>query len=197
VLLNKLNERNVMNDSSLIAGSLEIEIDGRTYRCSRLKLRDYVELEQRFAATRPDAMACAKAHLTALSEPLQRRLLELAFEAALRPSSPTVEELRRWLLGCEGLSVALELSLRAAGSVVTAEQCRRAVYQSSGARRGELLRVVAEATGIPLEEERDAGNERCRGAAASASAGLAAAASDDERDSDQEPDWIGERYATD
>lgn len=186
-----------MNDSSLIAGPLKIEIDGRTYHAARLKLRDYLELEQRFAATRPDAMACAKAHLTALSEPLQRRLLELAFEAALRPASPTVEELRRWLLGCEGLSTALELSLRGAAPHATAEQCRRVVYQSGGAERCTLLRVVAEATGIPLEEECDVGNERCRCATASAAAGAAVAESDDERDTDQEPDWIGERYATD
>jgi len=186
-----------MNDSSLIAGPLTIEIDGRTHRAARLKLRDYMELEQRFAATRPDAMACAKAHLATLPEPLQRRLLELAFEAALRPASPTVEELRRWLLGCEGLSAALELSLRAAGSQVTAEQCRRAAYASAGAERITLRRVVAEATGIPLDEGDVAGNERCRGAAASASAGTAAAVSDDDRELDQEPAWIGERYATD
>jgi len=186
-----------MNDSLLIAEPLEIEIDGRTYRCSRLKLRDYMELEQRFAATRPDAMACAKAHLATLPEPLQRRLLELAFEAALRPASPTVDELQRWLLGCEGMSTALELSLRAAGSHVTAEQCRRAVYASAGVKRSELRRVVAEATGIPLEEELDVGNERCRSAAASASMGSAAAANNDEFDTDQEPAWIGERYATD
>lgn len=164
-----------------------IVIDGAARRASRLRLGDYRELERRFAATRPVPLGGAREQLSALPEPWQRHLLELAFEATLRSNSPTVEELRRWLLSIEGLSAALELGLRDAGLKERAESCRRAVYAADGARRAELLRVVEFVVGMRLCDEGDLGNDRGRSAAVSASAG----------ESDQEPDWIGELCATD
>lgn len=181
----------------------EIEIDGRLCRWSRLTLGDYRELERRYVASRPDPMACAREHLAGLSESMQRRLLELAFEAALEPQTPTVDELRRWLLRCEGLSAALELSVRGATPSITAELCRRAVYESLGTDQGDrlramLLQVVSAATGISLADSAalgnraDLGNERGRGAAVAASA-----VCDEDPDADQEPEWIGALYGTD
>ena len=178
----------------------EIEIDGRRCRWSRLTLGDYRELERRYVASRPDPMACAREHLAGLSEGLQRRLLELAFEAALEPQAPTVDELRRWLAGCEGLSVALELCVRRGTPSVGAEPCRRAVYEALGGRerepRGlELRRVVAEATGIALADGIASGNVSGRSAVVAASA----VCDEPERhhDDDQEPEWIGALYGTD
>lgn len=148
-----------------------IDIDGRAYRWSRLRLRDYVELEQRYAAARPDPIEVARRCLLDLPEMLQRHVLGLAFDEAMCPTSPTVEELRRWLLGSKGMSLALELSLRVEHSNITAEQCRRAVYEAEGERRCELLRVIAAATGVLLCEELPSDTA--------------------------EPEWIGEPYATD
>lgn len=187
----------------------EIEIDGRLCRWTRLTLGDYRELERRYIASRPDPMTCAREHLAGLSEGLQRRLLEIAFDAALEPAAPTVDELRRWLLGCEGLSAALELSMRRATPSVGAEQCRRQVYKSldadqSDRRRSTLWQVVSEATGISLADSTDLanrtdlggradlGNERSRSAVVGASA-----VCDEDQDVDQEPEWIGALYGTD
>jgi hypothetical protein len=185
----------------------EIEIDGHRFRWSRLTLGDYRELERRYIASRPDPMACAREHLVGLSEGLQRRLLEIAFDAALEPAAPTVEELRRWLLGCEGLSAALELSVRLATPTVAAEQCRRQVYESLGTnhgdqRRATLLQVVSKATGISLVDSAhsgnrvDLGNERSRSAVVGASAVCEEDLAGDQ-DADQEPEWIGALYGTD
>lgn len=168
--------------------NMTITLDGCERRCVAFTLREYQELERRYAASRPDPLACARAQHSAFDEASQRRLLELAFEATLRPASPTVDELRRWLLSVDGLSAALELGLREAEPEVAAEACRRAVYAAEGARREELLRVVEFAVGIRLSEQGAVGNESGRNAAARASATDEIAA---------EPDWIGELCATD
>lgn len=164
-----------------------ILIDGRACRLSRFRLGDYRELERRFAAARPDPLGCAREQLSGLAEPLQRQLLELAFEASLRPDSPTIEELRRWLSSVDGLSAALEIGLREAVPAVSAEQCRRVVYEAAGMRREEVLRAIEFAVGVRLRDGSCWGNESGRSAAVSASAG----------EEDQEPDWIGELCATD
>jgi hypothetical protein len=171
-----------------------IVVEGRACRPARLRLGDYRELEQRFAASRPDPLSCAREQLRDLSELLQRQLLEMAFEASLRPTSPTVDELRRWLLSIDGLSAALELGLREVVPSVSAESCRRAVYAAEGARREELLRTVEFVVGLRLRDEGDVGNGRGRSAAVSASATEETAA---ELEGIGEPDWIGQLCATD
>lgn len=165
-----------------------ITLDGCEHRCAAFTLREYQELERRYAASRRDPLACARAQHSAFDEASRRRLLELAFEATLRPASPTVDELRCWLLSLDGLSAALEIGLREAEPEVAADACRRAVYSAEGARREELLRVVEFVVGIRLREEGAVGNESGRSAAACASATDTIVA---------EPDWIGELCATD
>jgi len=178
----------------------EIEIDGRRCRWSRLTLADSGELERRFVASRPDPMACAREHLVGLSEGLQRRLLELGFAAGLEPPAPTVGWVRPWVPGGRGLECALELAVRRGTPSVGVESCRRAVYESlGGGERGprgvELLRVVAEATGIALADGIASGNVSGRSAVVAASA----VCNEPERhhDDDQEPEWIGALYGTD
>ncbi|MCE9604567.1 MAG: hypothetical protein K8U03_06635 [Planctomycetia bacterium] len=182
-----------MNRSTRITMTMTIEIDGHEHRCSRFSLRDYIELERRFAAMKPYPLVVARAHLDGLPETLQRHLLELAFEKASQAVAPTVEELRRWLLGNEGLSVALELSLRGEHSLIAAERCRRKVYEAEGSERCELLRMIEAATGMRLREGLDLGNVQGRSAMPCASA-------HDRESRPQvpvEPEWIGEPYATD
>jgi hypothetical protein len=171
-----------------------IVVEERFCRPARLRLGDYRELERRFAASRPDPLSCAREQLRDLSELLQRSLLELAFEASLRPASPTVDELRGWLLGIDGMCAALELGLRDAVPPVSAESCRRAVYAAEGARREELLRAVEFVVGLRLRDEGCSGNDLGRSAAVSASASEETAA---ELEGIGEPDWIGEIFATD
>lgn len=180
-----------MNDIELDAPAIVIE--GRTCRLARLRLGDYRELERLYVASRPDPLSRVREQLCGLSEALQRSLLELAFEASLKPASPTVDQLREWLLSIDGLSAALESGLRELVPAVSAESCRRLVYAAEGARREELLRAVEFVVGMRWRDVGDLGNGLGRSTAVCASADDATP----EPEAMEEPDWIGEICATD
>jgi len=102
-----------MNGLYEIAPScVAVEIGGREWRISPMRLADYAELERRLLRDRRSPLLAAIEALCGQSEQRQKYLLGLTFDEARRADKASHEELDAWLRSDEGILHEFWLRLR-------------------------------------------------------------------------------------
>lgn len=134
---------------TLAGGDGAVTIGGTQYRLAPLRLVDYATIERHLLANRRDPLALVLANLAGLEEPLQRRLLELAYDDARRGARISHAELLEWLDTHAGKIYQLWLALRRAKPELTLTDVERMLGEASAAEEAELRPALEAAAGDP------------------------------------------------
>lgn len=151
----------------LTAAPVTLEIGGRTFRLSPLRVRDYGEIERRILLDRPKPLDVVLPRLAGLSIEQQRHLLELAYRGERSGERISLEELQQWLATVEGRLYRFWLMLRREQPQLTlddAEELLLQVSASDDGQRSQAERAIESSSGLPVG---NSGGQACRTAATS------------------------------
>jgi hypothetical protein len=134
---------------TLAASDVAVTIGGSEYRLAPLRLVDYAALERHLLERRPDPLALVLANLAGLDEPLQRHLLELAYDDARRGPRVSHADLLEWLETHAARIHRLWLSLRRHEPRLTLADVERLLEQATPAEEENLRKALETAAGDP------------------------------------------------
>jgi hypothetical protein len=121
----------------------EIELQGRTLRVGRLRVRHLLEIERKLLSERRDPLEAIIARWNDVSEAQRRELLEAAFEHLSRPPAVGLAEIVAWMNAPSGTAFALWLVARELQPELTWEECRASVMAASAATLERIQRALA------------------------------------------------------
>lgn len=134
---------------TVAATDVAITIGGGNYRLARLRLVDYAEIERHLLASRPDPLALVLANLAKLEEPLQRHLLERAYDDARRGPRVAREDLLDWFDTHAGKVFRVWLSLRRYEPDLTLPDAERLLSRATLEEELQLRWALEEVAGDP------------------------------------------------